>query len=74
MRVVGNRKKQNKTKKKHGNESQNQSMMTTFNLYFGCTLGEQLQRQNDSLGRAMHNSSTSAAQGNTLAHDVAKPY
>ena len=61
MRVVGNRKKQNK--KKHGNASQNQSMMTTFNFYFGCTLGEQLLRQNDNLGRAMHNSSTSAAQG-----------
>jgi len=51
-------------------------MMTKFNFYFGCTLGEQLLRQNDNLGRALHNSSTSAAQDNTLklAHDVAKPY
>ena len=51
-----------------------QSMMTTFNFYFGCTLGEQLPRQTDNLGRALHDSPTSAAQGNTLAQHVAKPY
>ena len=28
-----------------------QSMMTTFNFYFGCTLGEQLLRQTDSKSR-----------------------
>ena len=62
--------------KRHRNESKNPSMMTTFNFYFGCTLGEQLLRQTDNLGRALHDSSTSAAQGNTrkLALDVVKPY
>ena len=49
-----------------------QSMMTTFNFYFGCTLGEQLLRQTDNLSRALQDSSTSAAQGNRLAHDVVK--
>ena len=43
-----------------------QSMMTTFNFYFGCTLGEQLLRQTDNLSRALQDSSTSAAQGNRL--------
>ena len=61
--------------KRHRNESKNPSMMT-FNFYFGCTLGEQLLRQTDNLGRALHDSSTSAARGNTLklAQDVEKPY
>ncbi|XP_068735601.1 zinc finger MYM-type protein 1-like [Montipora capricornis] len=49
-----------------------QSMMTTFIFYFGCTLGEQLLRQTDNLGRALQDSSTSAAQGNRLAQDVVK--
>ena len=49
-----------------------QSMMTTFNFYFGCTLGEQLLRQTDNLSRALQDSSTSAAQGNRLAQDVVK--
>ena len=46
--------------------------MTTFDFDFGCTLGEQLLRQTDSLGRAFHDSSTSAAQGNRLTLDVVK--
>ena len=29
------------------------SMMTTFDFYFGCTLGEQLLRQTDNLGRTV---------------------
>ena len=37
--------------KRHKKESKNPSMMTTFNFYFGCTLGEQLLRQTDNLGR-----------------------
>ncbi|XP_068671396.1 uncharacterized protein [Montipora foliosa] len=49
-----------------------QSMMTTFNFYFGCTLGEQLLRQTDNLSRALQDSSTSAAQGNRLAQHVVK--
>ena len=59
--------------KKHVNESKDPSMIATFNSYFGSTLGEQLPRQTDNVGRALHNPSTSAAQGNTLAQDVAKP-
>lgn len=47
-----------------------QSTMTTFNFYFGCTLGEQL--LTDNLSRALQDSSTSAAQGNRLAQDVVK--
>ena len=47
-------------------------MMTSFNFYFGCTLGEQLLMQTDNLSRALQNSSTSAAQGNRLAQDVVK--
>ena len=46
--------------------------MTTFNFYFGCTLGEQLLRQTDNLSRALQDSSTLAAQGNRLAQDVVK--
>ena len=46
--------------------------MTSFNFYFGCTLGEQLPMQTDNLSRALHNSSTSAAQGNRLAQEVVK--
>ena len=49
-----------------------QNMMTSFNFYFGCTLGEQLLMQTDNLSRALQNSSTSAAQGNRLAQDVVK--
>ena len=49
-----------------------QSMMTTFNFFFGCTLGEQLLRQTDNLSRALQHSSTSAAQANRLAQDVVK--
>ena len=49
-------------------------MMTSFNFYFVCTLGEQLlmHMQTDNLSRALQNSSTSAAQGNRLAQDVVK--
>ena len=47
-------------------------MMTTFNCYLGCTLGEQLLRQTDNLSRALQDSSTSAVQGNRLAEDVVK--
>ena len=47
-------------------------MMTTFDFYFGCSLGEQLLRQTDNLGRALQDSSTSAAQGNRLTQDVVK--
>ena len=43
-----------------------------FDFYFGCTLGEQLLRQTDNLGRAWQDSSTSAAQGNRLTKDVVK--
>jgi len=56
---------------KYVNENRNPSMIATFNCYFGCTLGEQLPRQTDNLGRSLHNSSTSAVQGNTLAQDKA---
>ena len=49
-----------------------QSTMTTFNFYFGCTLGEQLLRETGNLGRALQVSSTSAAQGNRIAQDVIK--
>lgn len=50
-----------------------QSIMTMFNFYFGCTLGEQLlRRQTDNPGHALQDSSTSAAQGNRLAQDVVK--
>ena len=49
-----------------------QNMVTSFNFYFGCTLGEQLLMQTDNLSRALQNSSTSAAQGNRLAQDVVK--
>ena len=47
--------------------------MTTFNFYFGCTLGGQVLRQTDNLSHALQDSSTSAAQGNRLAQDVVKP-
>ena len=47
-------------------------MMTTFNFYFGCTLGKQLRRQTDNLSPALQDSSTSAAQGNRLAQNVVK--
>ena len=42
------------------------SMMTTFDFYFGCTVGDQLLRQTDNLHRALQDSSTLAAQGNRL--------
>ena len=42
------------------------SMMITFDFYFGCSLGEQLLRQIDNLGRTLQDSSTSAAQGKNL--------
>ena len=45
-----------------------QSLMTKFNFYFGCTLGE----QTDNLSRALQDSSTSPAQGNRLAQGVVK--
>ena len=48
------------------------NMMTTFDFYFGCTLGEQLLRQTDNLGRALQDPSTSAAQGNRLTQGVVK--
>ena len=47
-----------------------QNMMTSFNFYFGCTLGEQVLMQTDNLSRALQNSSTSAAQSNRLAQDL----
>ena len=37
-------------------------MVTAFHFYFGCTLGEQLLRQTDNLGRALQDSFASAAQ------------
>ena len=46
--------------------------MTTFNFYFDCTLGEQFLRQTKNPGRALQDSSTSAAEGNRLAQDVIK--
>ena len=42
------------------------SMITTFDFYFGCSMGEQLLRQIDNLGRALQDSSASAAQGKNL--------
>ena len=48
------------------------SMMTTFDFYFGCTLGEQFLRQTGNLGCALQDSSTSTAQGNRLTQDVVK--
>ena len=48
------------------------SMMTVFNFYFSCTLGEQLLRQTDNLGRALQDSSIPAAQDDRLTHDVVK--
>ena len=53
---------------------QSMTRMTTFEIYFGRTLGEQLLRQTDNQGRTLQDSSTSVAQGDTLAQDVAKPY
>ena len=47
-------------------------MMTTFEIYFGYTLGEQLLRQTNNLGCALRDSSTSAAQGKRLTQDVVK--
>ena len=47
-------------------------MVTAFHFYFGCTLGEQLLRQTDNLGRGLQDSFTSAAQGNRLTQDVLK--
>ena len=49
-----------------------QSLMTIFNFHFGCTMGGQLVRKTNNLGRALQDSSTSAAQGNRLAQDVVK--
>ena len=49
-----------------------QSMMTSFNFYFGYSLGERLLKQADNLSGALQDSSTSAAQGNQVAHDVVK--
>ena len=49
-----------------------QSMMTTFNFLFWLSLGEQLLRQTDHPGHVLHDSSTSAHQGNRLAQDVVK--
>ena len=48
------------------------SLMTTFDFHFGCPLGEQLLRQTDNLGSALHDSSTLAAQSNRLILDVVK--
>ena len=52
------------------------SMMTTFDFYFGCTLGEQLLRQTDNLGRTVApckiHPGTPVAQGNRLTQDVVK--
>ena len=48
------------------------SLMTTIDFYFGCTLREQLLRQTNNLGRALQDSSTSAAQGKRLTQDVVK--
>lgn len=47
-------------------------MVTAFHFYFGCTLGEQLLRQTDNLGRGLQDSFTSAAQGKRLTQDVLK--
>ena len=62
--------------KLHGNESKNPRCSKynddVIQFYFGCTLGEQLLRQTNNLGRTLQDSSTSAAQGNRLAQDVIK--
>ena len=50
------------------------SMMTTFDFLFlfQCTLGEQLLKQTDNLGRTLQDSSNPAAQGNRLTQYVVK--
>jgi hypothetical protein len=47
-----------------------QGMMTTFDFYFGCSLGELILRQTDNSSRALQHSSMSAVQGHELAHVV----
>ena len=47
-----------------------QSMMTTFQFYFGCSMGELVLRQTDNLSRTLQNAMISAAQGQQLAEDV----
>ena len=47
-------------------------MMTTFDFYLDCTLGEQFLRQTNNLGGALQDSSNSATQGNSLTQDVVK--
>ena len=49
-----------------------QAMMTSFDFFFGFSLGERLLKQTDNLSRALQSASMSAAQGSILAHDVTK--
>ena len=49
-----------------------QTMITSFDFFFGCSLGERLLKQTDNLSSALQNTSMSAAQGSILAHDVTK--
>ena len=53
-----------------------QAMMTSFDFFFGCSLGERLLKQIDNLNSPLQSASMSAAgsaaQGSILAHDVTK--
>ena len=49
-----------------------QAMMTSFDFFFGCSLGERLLKQTDNLSSALQSASMSAAQGSILAHNVMK--
>ena len=61
--------------KRHGNESKNTRCSKyddNAQFLFWLSLGEQLLRQTDHPSRELHDSSTSAHQGNRLAQDVVK--
>ena len=47
-------------------------MITTFQFYFGCTLGAFILRHTDNLSHALQGSSMSAAQGQQAAEEVCK--
>ena len=61
--------------KRHGNESKNTRCSKyddNVQFLFWLSLGEQLLGQTDHPSRELHDSSTSAHQGNRLAQDVVK--
>jgi len=47
-----------------------QGILSTFQLHFGCTLGEFVLKHIDNMSRALQDSSMLAAQGQRLAEDV----